>query len=174
MNPPPTTKKKKSTVETPASVAAATQLVARATLTDVEFVRQAAERAFAGASGGSSPMPDRPTVRPTVEVFTPKGEVRDACAYLVSLRVVWTAGDQSTDELAQVWVVVRMSYTFAEQVEPIDEATLQTFGEGVVRNQAWPFLRERVFTLAQLAGLPPVILPLVPLRGPQPRIAAGK
>jgi hypothetical protein len=145
-------------------------LVARTELRDVEVIRQVTERKFGGAEGGPSPMPEMTEAHTLVEVFTPNGEIRDGCAFLVSLRVTWTPPQKPKEELAHAWVGLRLIYTFNGQKETIDTGTLRAFGDGVVRNQAWPFLRERVFTLSQLAGLPQIVLPLVQLQGPQPRV----
>lgn len=144
-------------------------LVSRAQLASVEVSRLAVERRFAGSEQISTPMPPALDIKTSVELFSPTTKQTTVAAFLVSLRTRWLAEEAKEKEVANAWVALRMGYTFAGQEAELTPTTLRAFGEAVVRPQAWPFLRERIFTMSQLAGLPPPILPLLALNVPPPQ-----
>ncbi|MCA9527023.1 MAG: hypothetical protein KC549_12095 [Myxococcales bacterium] len=138
-------------------------LVGRTTLKAIDIVRVHAERADMFAIGGTLTVSaGHLAVLPQIEVAFPPEQANGSLTVMVNLLAeLDPSPDRESGErqaFGTVAVSARLLYSL-QGAQPSAALTHQ-FGRELAVHHAWPFLRERVNTLAQGIGLAPALLPL--------------
>ena len=134
-------------------------LVGVARLDAVDIVQVAAGRKHVDRPVGAMSAPQEWTIAigPPQYQF-PTVPSSDGAAILVSVTAQCTDGGETV--FAEIQVQARVQYAFVGLASAPPPEVLKKFGDDVGIHHAWPYLRDRVQTLSQWLGLPPVVLPL--------------
>ena len=137
------------------------EVLATSELLAVETVHFRASRSE-HAVGKPLPAIDGATVRvlPTFDTLKPVHPPTGAATFLVRADVKFLPAGKGDDPVAEIQVVLRLTYTLAGATAPLAEDALLQFANQIALHHAWPFLRERVATACQILGVQAYVLPL--------------
>lgn len=141
-------------------------LVGASELVAVETVHFHARRAE-HTVGKALPPIDVASVRvePTFDTLKPVHPPPGSATFLVRGNIKFQPNGDNSDAVAEIQIVLRLTYNFAGQTAALPDDSLQQFANQIALHHAWPFLRERVATACQILGVQGYVLPLRKLVG---------
>jgi len=127
-------------------------------LTDVDTVEMRGERLYGDRAEGPLSVPDVTDTNTNFTVHYSNIQSTTGASVLVGAVTQWKTPDGTV--YAVVSAKIRLAYTFRDLAEPPALQVLEAFANELGTHHAWPFLRERMRTIAGDLGVAPAVLPL--------------
>lgn len=134
-------------------------LVGVAQLESVDVVEVAAVRKYGDRPVGQMALPDDcQAIIGAPQYHYPTTASKEGAAVLASIGVQYKDG--AGEVYAELQLKIRVQYGFVGLERAPSVHLVAKLAEDLGLHHAWPYLRERLQTLSQWLGLPPVVLPL--------------